>query len=63
MSYLVRAEAARVDVGCLEEAIANMEQDEKGEWGDVLFVPAGSLEGGGLEAPAEEKGKVKSKAK
>ena len=36
----------RVDVGCLEEVITKMEADDKGEWSDVLFVPAGSLQGG-----------------
>ena len=33
----------RVDVGCLEEVIVKMEADDKGEWGDVVFVPAGAL--------------------
>lgn len=33
----------RVDVGCLEEVIVKMEVDEKGEWNDVMFVPAGIL--------------------
>jgi glycosylphosphatidylinositol transamidase (GPIT) subunit GPI8 len=33
----------RVDIGSLEEVLAKMEADEKGEWGDVLFVPAGAL--------------------
>lgn len=33
----------RVDVGSLEEVLAKMEADDKGEWGDVLFVPAGAL--------------------
>ena len=33
----------RVDVGSLEEVIHKMEQDEKGEWGDVMFIPPGML--------------------
>ncbi len=33
----------RVDVGCLEEVIVKMEADNKGEWGDVVFVPSGAL--------------------
>jgi hypothetical protein len=33
----------RVDVGSLEEVIAKMELDEKGEWGDVMFIPPGAL--------------------
>lgn len=33
----------RVDVGSLEEVIAKMESDEKGEWGDVMFIPSGAL--------------------
>ena len=35
----------RVDVGSLEEVIVKMEADDKGEWSDVLFVPAGALDG------------------
>jgi multidrug efflux pump subunit AcrA (membrane-fusion protein) len=33
----------RVDVGSLEEVLVRMEKDEKGEWGDVMFVPPGKL--------------------
>ena len=33
----------RVDVGSLEEVIVKMEADRKGEWSDVMFVPAGAL--------------------
>ena len=44
----------RVDVGCLEEVIVKMEQDDKGEWGDVLFIPAGSLGGGGKGAGQQQ---------
>lgn len=36
----------KVDVGSLEEVIVKMEADDKGEWGDVLFVPAGALSQG-----------------
>ena len=32
-----------MDVGSLEEVIAKMEADEKGEWGDVMFVPSNSI--------------------
>lgn len=35
----------RVDVGSLEEVISRMEADEKGDWGDVVFVPAKSVAG------------------
>lgn len=52
----------RVDVGCLEEVIVKMEADNKGEWGDVLFVPAGALNGGGSDdknGAAAVKGKKK----
>ena len=45
----------RVDVGCLEEVIVKMEADDKGEWGDVLFVPAGALNGEAGGADAEQK--------
>lgn len=53
----------RVDVGCLEEVIVKMEQDEKGEWADVLFIPPGSLagaQGGGAQQQPEG---AKSKGK
>eukprot|EP00192_Tetraselmis_astigmatica_P010481 CAMPEP_0117667950 /NCGR_PEP_ID=MMETSP0804-20121206/11258_1 /TAXON_ID=1074897 /ORGANISM="Tetraselmis astigmatica, Strain CCMP880" /LENGTH=379 /DNA_ID=CAMNT_0005475747 /DNA_START=189 /DNA_END=1328 /DNA_ORIENTATION=- len=33
----------KVEVGSLEEVIANMEMDSKGQWGDVMFIPPGSL--------------------
>ncbi len=33
----------RVDVGSLEEVIVKMELDEKGEWGDVMFIPPGAM--------------------
>jgi hypothetical protein len=52
-----------VDVGCLEEVIVKMEQDEKGEWADVLFIPPGSLagaQGGGAQQQPEG---AKSKGK
>jgi len=42
---LVVQKLPRVDVGSLEEVIVKMEGDKKGEWGDVMFVPAGSLVG------------------
>ncbi|KAL4446206.1 hypothetical protein ABPG77_003013 [Micractinium sp. CCAP 211/92] len=35
----------RVDVGSLEEVISRMEADEKGDWGDVVFVPARTVAG------------------
>jgi hypothetical protein len=41
----------RVDVGCLEEVLASIEGDAKGEWSDVMFVPSGALGAGG--APPE----------
>ena len=34
----------KVEVGSLEEVIVNMEMDEKGQWGDVMFIPPGSLD-------------------
>lgn len=49
----------RVDVGCLEEVIVKMEADDKGEWSDVLFVPAGSLQGGSNGGQPKEGGKGK----
>ncbi len=49
----------RVDVGCLEEVIVKMEADNKGEWGDVLFVPAGALGGSGGGGGDGGKGKKK----
>lgn len=50
----------QVDVGCLEEVIVKMEADKKGEWGDVMFVPAGALGTGPQEQlPAPAKGKKK----
>lgn len=33
----------KVEVGCLEEVIAKMEMDSSGDWGNVMFVPAGSI--------------------
>lgn len=33
----------KVEVGSLEEVLANMEGDKKNSWGDVMFVPAGSI--------------------
>lgn len=36
----------RVDVGSLEEVIAKMEADEKGDFADVMFIAAGALAGG-----------------
>lgn len=41
----------RVDVGSLEEVIGRMEGDEKGEWSDVVFVPARSVAGVAPPAP------------
>lgn len=34
-----------MDVGSLEEVISRMEADEKGDWGDVVFVPARTVAG------------------
>ncbi|GAB4815148.1 hypothetical protein N2152v2_002194 [Parachlorella kessleri] len=47
----------RVDVGSLEEVIHKMEQDEKGEWGDVMFIPPGMLseKGGGEQEQQAQK--------
>jgi hypothetical protein len=33
--------APKVEVGCLEEVISRMEADVDGEWGSVMFIPAG----------------------
>ena len=33
----------KVEVGCLEEVISRMEADADGEWGSVMFIPAGNL--------------------
>lgn len=41
-----------VEVGCLEEAVVNMERDDSGVWGQVVFVPSGALHE--PVAPAEE---------
>ncbi|EIE26430.1 hypothetical protein COCSUDRAFT_58968 [Coccomyxa subellipsoidea C-169] len=35
--------APKVEVGCLEEVISRMEADADGEWGSVMFIPAGAL--------------------
>ena len=35
--------APKVEVGCLEEVISRMEADADGEWGSVMFIPAGKL--------------------
>lgn len=45
----------RVDVGSLEEVIGRMEADEKGEWTDVVFVPAKSVAGVSPAAPAAKR--------
>lgn len=34
----------KVEVGCLEEVISRMEADADGEWGSVMFIPAGNLQ-------------------
>ncbi|PRW61470.1 TIC 22- chloroplastic [Chlorella sorokiniana] len=44
----------RVDVGSLEEVIGRMEEDEKGEWSDVVFVPARSV-AAAAELPKKKK--------
>lgn len=33
----------KVEVGCLEEVIAKIEADVTGDWGNVMFIPAGSV--------------------
>ncbi len=33
----------RVDVGSFEDVLVKMQEDSKGEWSDVIFVPSGSL--------------------
>lgn len=40
-----------------------MEHDDKGEWGEVMFVPAGSLTQPDFAAAAQDKGKNKKKRK
>lgn len=37
---------SRIDVGSFEDVLVKMQQDSKGEWSDVIFVPGGSLSGG-----------------
>ncbi len=44
-----------IEVGALEDVVVNMERDEDGVWGQVVFVPSGSLQGGGGGGAAEEK--------
>jgi len=46
----------RVDVGCLEEVLASIEGDARGEWSDVMFVPAGALGAGGAPPGPEPAG-------
>lgn len=48
----------RVDVGSLEEVLGRMEADKRGEWDDVVFVPAQSV-----AAPATPQGKAGKKKK
>ena len=33
----------KIEVGCLEEVITKMESDTKGDWSEVMFIPAGTL--------------------
>lgn len=33
----------KVEVGCLEEVISKIEEDVNGDWGNVMFIPAGSV--------------------
>ena len=47
----------RVDVGSLEEVLARMEADTRGEWADVVLVPAASV--AAPEAPQPKAGKKK----
>lgn len=43
LSAMTSSETApKVEVGCLEEVINRMEADTEGEWGSVMFIPAGS---------------------
>jgi hypothetical protein len=52
----------RVEVGCLEEVLVRMEHDDKGEWGEVMFVPAGSLtQPEAAAAIAQDSGKKKKR--
>eukprot|EP00873_Tetraselmis_striata_P016336 jgi/Tetstr1/436600/TSEL_025397.t1 len=42
----------KVEVGSLEEVLLNMEADKKDAWGDVMFIPPGSLTAAGnIQAP------------
>lgn len=43
-----------VEVGCLEEAVLNMEQNDSGVWGQVVFVPSGALHEPEAAPPAQE---------
>lgn len=47
-----------MDVGSLEEVLGRMEADKRGEWDDVVFVPAQSV-----AAPATPQGKAGKKKK
>lgn len=50
-----------VEVGCLEEAVVNMEEDDSGVWGQVVFVPSGSLSDAAGEAAAEDVAKARTR--
>ena len=43
LAHAASQKSPRVDVGSLEEVISKMENDDSGEWGDVMFVPPGML--------------------
>lgn len=47
ISFRALQNLPRVDVGSLEEVIGRMEQDDKGDWGDVVFVPPRSVAAAG----------------
>lgn len=48
---IVNAALFDEQVGCLEEVLVKMaEADGKGEWGSVMFVPAGAI-----SMPAQKK--------
>lgn len=41
-----KASLPKIEVGCFEDVIAQMQKDTKGEWSTVMFIPPGAFSGG-----------------